>query len=74
MKGINKASFLSSPNTSFSCYRLLELPPHHLVDNARVALDDLDNLRGNVFVGVVGDGGAVVAGGGHGDSVIDGLQ
>lgn len=34
----------------------LELPPHHLVHDAGVALDDLDHLGGHGLVGVVGNG------------------
>ena len=34
----------------------LILPPHHLVHDAGVALDDLDHLGGHGLVGVVGDG------------------
>lgn len=36
--------------------KLLMLPPHHLVDDARVGLDDLHDLGGHVLVGVVGNG------------------
>lgn len=36
--------------------RLEALPPHHLVHDAGVALDDLDHLCGHGLVGVVGDG------------------
>ena len=35
---------------------LNDLPPHHLVNDAGVALDDLDHLGGHGLVGVVGDG------------------
>ena len=35
---------------------LQTLPPHHLVHDAGVALDDLDHLGGNGLVGVVGNG------------------
>ena len=35
----------------------LSLPPHHLVHDAGVALDDLDHLGGHGLVGVVGHGG-----------------
>ena len=35
---------------------LNNLPPHHLVHDAGVALDDLDHLGGDGLVGVVGDG------------------
>lgn len=42
-----------------SCKRdpWLSLPPHHLVHDAGVALDDLDHLGGHGLVGVVGNGG-----------------
>ena len=36
--------------------RLKILPPHHLVHDAGVALDDLDHLGGHGLVGVVWDG------------------
>lgn len=36
--------------------RLKILPPHHLVHDAGVALDDLDHLGGHGLVGVVGHG------------------
>ena len=35
---------------------LNDLPPHHLVHDAGIALDDLDHLGGHGLVGVVGDG------------------
>lgn len=35
---------------------LLVLPPHHAVDDARVALDDLHDLGGDVLVRVVRHG------------------
>ena len=34
--------------------KLLALPPHHLVHDARVGLDDLHDLGGHALVGVVG--------------------
>ena len=37
--------------------KLKALPPHHLVHDAGVALDDLDHLGGDGLVGVVGNGG-----------------
>ena len=52
----------------------LELAPHHLIDDACIALDDLHYFGGDVFVDVVGDGDAVVAGGVHGDGGVDGLE
>lgn len=51
----------------------LELPPHHLIDNANVALDDLDYFVADV-VGVVGYGDAVVAVAGHTDGEVYALQ
>lgn len=33
------------------------LPPHHLIHDARVALDDLDHLGGHGLVGIVGHRG-----------------
>ena len=36
---------------------LSSLSPHHAVNNARVALDDLHDLGGHALVGVVGHGG-----------------
>ena len=53
---------------------ILELSPHHLVDDAGVALDDLYDLGRDVFFDVVGHGDAVVAVGVHRDSGVDGLQ
>ena len=40
----------------FKPCRLQALPPHHLVHDAGVALDDLDHLGGHGLVGVVGNG------------------
>ena len=37
------------------------LPPNHLVDDAGVGLDDLDDFGGDVLVHVVGDGDAVLS-------------
>ena len=37
------------------------LPPHHLVDDARIALDNLDDFGGDVLVYVVGHGDTVEA-------------
>ena len=53
---------------------ILELSPHHLVDDAGVALDDLHDLGRDVFFDVVGHGDAVVAVGVHRDGGVDGLQ
>ena len=52
----------------------LTLSPNHFVDDAGVALDDFDDLRGDVFFDVVGHGGSVVAVGVHRDGGIDGLE
>ena len=41
----------------FKPCRLQVFPPHHLVHDACVALDDLDHLGGHGLVGVVGNGG-----------------
>ena len=53
---------------------LLALSPHHLVDDAGVALDNLHDLGRDVFFDVVGHGDAVVAIGVHCDCGIDSLQ
>lgn len=37
------------------------LPPHHLIDNAGVALNDFYNLCGDVFLHIIRDGNAAVA-------------
>ena len=44
---------------------ILPLPPHHLVDDAGVALDDFHDFGGDVFFDVVRHGDAVVAVGVH---------
>ena len=46
-------------------YKLLFLPPHHLIHYPHIALDYLHDLGADVFVGVVGHGDAVVAVGVH---------
>ena len=53
---------------------ILELSPHHLVDDAGVALDDLHDLGRDVFFDVVRHGDTVVAVGVHRDSGVDSLQ
>lgn len=62
-------------------YDLLEskqllFPPNHFIDDADIGLDDLHDLIGNVFVGVVGDGdrAAVLFLANHLDGGIDGLK
>ena len=39
----------------------LLLPPHHLVDDADVGLDDLHDLGGDILIHIVGDRKAVLA-------------
>ena len=53
---------------------MLILPPNHLVHNPRIGLDDLDDFGGDVFVDVVRDGRAVVAGSVHRHGGVHGLQ
>lgn len=48
-------------------------PPHHLIDNTDVALDNFDYFVADV-VGVVGYGNAVVAVAGHADGEVYALQ
>ena len=52
----------------------LEFPPNHLVDDAGVALDNLHDLRADVFFDVVRHGDAVVAVSVHRDGGINSLQ
>lgn len=49
-------------------------PPHHLVHNPYIALDDLDDFGGDVLVGVVGDREAVEAVTAEFHSGVDGLK
>ena len=51
-----------------------ELPPHHLVHHARIALDDADYFGAYVFVRVVGHGDAGVAGADERDGHFHALQ
>ena len=55
-------------------YTILVFPPNHLVHNPRIGLNDLDDFGGDVFVDVVRDGRAVVAGGVHRHGGVHGLQ
>ena len=48
-------------------------PPHHLIDNSDVALDNLNDFVADV-VGVVGYGDAVVAISGHANGEVHALQ
>ncbi len=48
--------------------------PNHFVDDSDVRLDDLNDLRGDVFFDVVGNGDAVVTVLVHGDGGVDGLE
>ena len=49
-----KASRPKAVACSMQLPKLLALPPHHLVHDARVGLDDLHDLGGHALVGVVG--------------------
>ncbi len=60
--------------TSIRFLLRLELSPHHLVDDAGVALDDFHDLRRDVFFDVVRHGDAIVAVGVHRDCGVNGLQ
>ena len=51
-----------------------KLSPYHLVDNARVALDDLHHLGANVFLNVVRNGNAVLSVTIEADGGIDSLK
>lgn len=42
-------------------FQLYLLPPHHLVDDADVTLDDLDDFGGDVFIDIIRDWDAVGA-------------
>ena len=57
----------SAQNTS-------ELAPHHLVDDAHVALHYLDDLGADVLVNIVGHGDAVLAVAAQLDGGVDGLE
>ena len=52
----------------------LVLPPHHLIHNPGVALDDFDHLGGDVFLDVVRHGDAVVAVSVHLHGGVHGLE
>lgn len=54
--------------------RSLELTPHHLVDNAHVALYDLHDLGTDILVHIVGDGDAMLAVTAELDCSINGLK
>ena len=49
-------------------------PPHHLVHNPHIALNDLDDFGGDVLVGVIGDREAVEAVTAEFHSGVDGLE
>ena len=59
---------------SSSADRSLPLSPHHLVDDAGVALDNLHDFRRDVFFDVVGHGNAVIAVLVHRDGGVDSLE
>ena len=54
--------------------RLLELTPHHLVDNAHVTLYNLHDLGADILVHIVGDGNAVLAVTAELDGGVNGLE
>ncbi len=54
--------------------RSLELTPHHLVDNAHVALYDLHDLGTDILVHIVGDGNAMLTVTAELDSGVNGLE
>lgn len=54
--------------------RLLELTPHHLVDNAHVALYDLHHLGADILVHIVGDGDAMLTVTAELDGGVNGLE
>ncbi len=64
----------TSPVQTTECSFILSLSPDHLIDDAGVALDNLHDLRADVFFDVVRHGDAVVAVGVHRDGGVDGLQ
>lgn len=64
---------LTCAHANLIIIRALELPPHHLIDDSDVALDNLDDFVADV-VGVVGHGDAVVAVAGHADGEVHALQ
>ena len=51
-----------------------KLPPHHLIHHPHVALDDADNLRGDVLIDIVRHGDARVAVADEGDGDVDALE
>lgn len=52
----------------------LGFPPDHLIHHPDIALDDADNLRGDVLIHVVRHWNPMVASGVHGDGGVNGLQ
>jgi len=54
--------------------KTLLLPPDHLIDNAGVALDELDDLGTDVFIGVGRDWDSVIVIADHLDSYVNSLE
>ncbi len=52
----------------------LEFPPNHFINDTGIALYNLDDFGGDIFVYVVGNRDAVVAGGVHRDGCVDRLK
>ena len=53
---------------------MLELPPHHLIHDTGVTLDDLHDLRGDILVHIVRHRCTMVACGVHRHGGLDCLQ
>ena len=53
---------------------MLKLPPNHLIHHTYIALDDTDDLRGNVLVGVVRNWESRMPVADKGDGGVDGLE
>ena len=70
LPGNNKTSILPDCMIEvLSCD--LELSPYHLIDYSHIALDDLHDLRRNIFLNIVRHRDAVVTVLVHGDGGID---
>ncbi len=52
----------------------LKLPPHHLIHNPRIRLNNLHDLRRNILIDIIRHGDAMVAGGIHRDRRVNRLE
>ena len=52
----------------------LKLPPHHLIHNPRIRLNNLHDLRRNILIDIIRHGDAMVAGGIHCHGRVDSLE